>query len=77
MEEANVILESFPGDAAGEQVRNNFTMTSSAEWTPGETEILEDCIRVYGMENWAPIIEGNCLIGKSRADIISKVRDAI
>ena len=76
-EEANVILETFPGSAAGEKRRNKFVIKPSAVWTPGEVDILEDCIRAYGMGNWAPILDGNHLTGKSKADIILKVQEAI
>ena len=76
-EEANVILESFPGSAAGEERRNNLIIEPSAVWTPGEVNILEDCMRAHGMGNWAPILDGNHLTGKTKADVILKVQEAI
>ena len=40
-------------------------------------EVLEDCVRVYGMGNWTDIVLGNHLPGRPRDEIIQKVKEAV
>ena len=72
--EANVVILGFPGQ---DENNNAGILNKEREWSEAEMEVLEDCVRAYGMGSWTEILLGNHLPGRPRDEIIQRVRDAV
>ena len=72
--EANVVILGFTSQDENHKAE---ILNKIREWTKAEMEVLEDCVRLYGVGNWADIVLGNHLPGRPRDEIIQKVKEAV
>ena len=52
-------------------------LSRSSGWNQAEKEVLESCIRCFGLGRWNPILSGSFLDGKTRSQLVSAAQRGI